>query len=109
MSTLVPSTGGEEERGVGSGLWLERAVLQQGMDERFFALFLDSLGGRLEMLRSAQGWLHLEDPQFAEIVERFRRSATGFDTMDEAAREFIAMLFAAAAMAAWDARQGYDE
>ncbi|MBI2171490.1 MAG: hypothetical protein HYU30_05650 [Chloroflexi bacterium] len=86
---------------------MEKRLFPRTLDQRFFAAFLDCLGNRLEMVRSAQGWLHLEDPQFGEMVERFRRSSVGYEDLDEARKEFVALLFAAAAMAAWDAHEEY--
>lgn len=87
---------------------MEKRLFPRTLDERFFLIFLDCLRNRLEMLRSP-GWLALEDPQFAALAERFRRSTEGFAEMDEENKEFLGLLFAAAAMAAWDTHEDYGQ
>ncbi|MBI4203357.1 MAG: hypothetical protein HY532_09630 [Chloroflexi bacterium] len=85
---------------------MEKRLFPRTLDQRFFLIFLDCLRNRLEMLRSP-GWLEWEDPQFAEMAERFRRSSLGFEELDDSSKEFLALMFAAAAMAAWDTHEDY--
>ncbi|GEM_PF-4162204 len=85
---------------------MEKRLFPRALDQRFFLIFLDCLKNRLEMVRTPQ-WLALEDPQFAEMAGRFRQSAEGFEDLDEPSKEFLGLLFAAAAMAAWDTHEDY--
>lgn len=86
----------------------ESTTKEDDPNERFFVIFLDSLRNRMEMLRSPQ-LLALNDPQFAEMAERFKRSSEGFGDLDEATNEWLALIFAASAMAALDAQEGNDK
>ncbi|MBI4311998.1 MAG: hypothetical protein HY681_09470 [Chloroflexi bacterium] len=86
---------------------MEKKLFPRTMDQRFLAAFIDCLGSRLEMARFGAEWLHLEDPQFAQMLEQFRRSTGGFEGMDEGSKEVMGIIFAAAAMAAWDAHEDY--
>ncbi len=85
---------------------MEKRLFPRALDQRFFLIFLDCLRNRLEMVRTPQ-WLELEDPQFAGMAARFRQSTDKFEDLDEASKDFLGLLFAAAAMAAWDAHEDY--